>query len=148
MIHTVGPIAQGGVGETERNALRLCYRNSLQAAADNAARSVVRTDRQDERSVYEGENDKNSDGLKTVITKTKSATVTRFYSYKTKIMKTQLKRKRLITCGLFKENNIQAEIDGGRRKRGECRTEFRTCKNTQVSEIDRGLLEVTSFRLW
>ncbi|XP_013861512.1 ADP-ribose glycohydrolase MACROD1 isoform X2 [Austrofundulus limnaeus] len=41
VIHTVGPIAQGGVGETERNALRSCYRNSLQAAADNAARSVA-----------------------------------------------------------------------------------------------------------
>ncbi|XP_017263860.1 ADP-ribose glycohydrolase MACROD1 isoform X2 [Kryptolebias marmoratus] len=41
VIHTVGPIAQGGVGETERRALRSCYKNSLQAAAENAARSVA-----------------------------------------------------------------------------------------------------------
>lgn len=42
VIHTVGPIAQGGVGEEEKKALRACYRNSLQAAACSGARSVVR----------------------------------------------------------------------------------------------------------
>lgn len=33
VIHTVGPMAAGGVGEQERQALRSCYRNSLEAAA-------------------------------------------------------------------------------------------------------------------
>ncbi|KAM4733059.1 ADP-ribose glycohydrolase MACROD1 isoform 2-T2 [Anableps anableps] len=41
VIHTVGPIAQGGVGEEERRALRSCYRNSLQTATESAARSVA-----------------------------------------------------------------------------------------------------------
>ncbi|XP_071783244.1 ADP-ribose glycohydrolase MACROD1 isoform X2 [Centroberyx gerrardi] len=43
VIHTVGPIAMGGVGEEERAALRSCYRNSLEtaAASHNAARSVA-----------------------------------------------------------------------------------------------------------
>ncbi|XP_030000680.1 ADP-ribose glycohydrolase MACROD1 isoform X1 [Sphaeramia orbicularis] len=41
VIHTVGPIAQGGVGEDERKALRSCYRNSLKTATENAARSVA-----------------------------------------------------------------------------------------------------------
>lgn len=41
VIHTVGPIAQGGVGETERKALRSCYNNSLKNATENAARSVA-----------------------------------------------------------------------------------------------------------
>ncbi|XP_031158888.1 ADP-ribose glycohydrolase MACROD1 isoform X3 [Sander lucioperca] len=41
VIHTVGPIAQGGVGEEEKNALRSCYKNSLQIATENAARSVA-----------------------------------------------------------------------------------------------------------
>uniref|UniRef100_A0A3B5KVJ7 Mono-ADP ribosylhydrolase 1 n=1 Tax=Xiphophorus couchianus TaxID=32473 RepID=A0A3B5KVJ7_9TELE len=41
VIHTVGPIAQGGVGESERRALRSCYWNSLQTATENAARSVA-----------------------------------------------------------------------------------------------------------
>ncbi|XP_014894142.1 ADP-ribose glycohydrolase MACROD1 isoform X4 [Poecilia latipinna] len=41
VIHTVGPIAQGGVGERERRALRSCYWNSLQTATKNAARSVA-----------------------------------------------------------------------------------------------------------
>ncbi|XP_029021059.1 ADP-ribose glycohydrolase MACROD1 isoform X3 [Betta splendens] len=41
VIHTVGPIAQGGVGEQERAALRSCYRNSLKTATDHAARSVA-----------------------------------------------------------------------------------------------------------
>ncbi|XP_037118321.1 ADP-ribose glycohydrolase MACROD1 isoform X1 [Syngnathus acus] len=41
VIHTVGPIAQGGVGEAEKNALRSCYINSLQKATENDARSVA-----------------------------------------------------------------------------------------------------------
>ncbi|KAM9357266.1 ADP-ribose glycohydrolase MACROD1 isoform 3-T3 [Symphorus nematophorus] len=41
VIHTVGPIAQGGVGEVEKKALRSCYKNSLTAATKNAARSVA-----------------------------------------------------------------------------------------------------------
>lgn len=41
VIHTVGPIAQGGVGEEEKNALRSCYRNSLETATENGARSVA-----------------------------------------------------------------------------------------------------------
>lgn len=41
VIHTVGPIAQGGVGEEEKKALRSCYKNSLQTATANAARSVA-----------------------------------------------------------------------------------------------------------
>ncbi|XP_068571049.1 ADP-ribose glycohydrolase MACROD1 isoform X1 [Cebidichthys violaceus] len=41
VIHTVGPIAQGGVGEEEKKALRLCYKNSLTTATKNAARSVA-----------------------------------------------------------------------------------------------------------
>ncbi|XP_070693318.1 ADP-ribose glycohydrolase MACROD1 isoform X2 [Pempheris klunzingeri] len=41
VIHTVGPIAQGGVGEVEKNALRSCYKNSLKTATENAARSVA-----------------------------------------------------------------------------------------------------------
>ncbi|XP_035017816.1 ADP-ribose glycohydrolase MACROD1 isoform X1 [Hippoglossus stenolepis] len=41
VIHTVGPIAQGGVGEEERKALRSCYENSLKTATENAARSVA-----------------------------------------------------------------------------------------------------------
>lgn len=41
VVHTVGPIAQGRVGETERKALRSCYKNSLQTATDNGARSVA-----------------------------------------------------------------------------------------------------------
>lgn len=42
VIHTVGPIAQGGVGVEEKRALRSCYKNSLKTATENAARSVVR----------------------------------------------------------------------------------------------------------
>uniref|UniRef100_A0A3B5K8V6 Mono-ADP ribosylhydrolase 1 n=1 Tax=Takifugu rubripes TaxID=31033 RepID=A0A3B5K8V6_TAKRU len=38
VIHTVGPIAQGRVGEVEKEALRSCYRNSLNAATQHAAR--------------------------------------------------------------------------------------------------------------
>ncbi|XP_071362920.1 ADP-ribose glycohydrolase MACROD1 isoform X4 [Trachinotus anak] len=41
VIHTVGPIAQGGVGEKQREALRSCYKNSLKTATENAARSVA-----------------------------------------------------------------------------------------------------------
>ncbi|XP_041845915.1 ADP-ribose glycohydrolase MACROD1 [Melanotaenia boesemani] len=41
VIHTVGPIAHEGVGEEERRALRSCYKNSLQTATENAARSVA-----------------------------------------------------------------------------------------------------------
>ena len=48
VIHTVGPIAQGGVGDVERKALRSCYKNSLTAATKNAARSVVRVEGGDE----------------------------------------------------------------------------------------------------
>ncbi|KAM8848674.1 ADP-ribose glycohydrolase MACROD1 isoform 1-T1 [Synchiropus picturatus] len=41
VIHTVGPIAQAGVGEEQQNALRSCYKKSLQLATENAARSVA-----------------------------------------------------------------------------------------------------------
>ncbi|XP_070769336.1 ADP-ribose glycohydrolase MACROD1 isoform X2 [Enoplosus armatus] len=41
VIHTVGPIAQGGVGEVEKEALKSCYKNSLITATKNAARSVA-----------------------------------------------------------------------------------------------------------
>ncbi|XP_068596790.1 ADP-ribose glycohydrolase MACROD1 [Brachionichthys hirsutus] len=41
VIHTVGPIAQGGVGEKEKKALRSCYSNSLKEATESAARSVA-----------------------------------------------------------------------------------------------------------
>ncbi|KAJ0049938.1 hypothetical protein NL108_005251, partial [Boleophthalmus pectinirostris] len=41
VIHTVGPIAQGQVGEAEKRALRSCYKNSLQTATDWGARSVA-----------------------------------------------------------------------------------------------------------
>lgn len=42
VIHTVGPIAQGGVGEVEKKALRSCYKNSLTTATETEARTVVR----------------------------------------------------------------------------------------------------------
>ncbi|XP_029368614.1 ADP-ribose glycohydrolase MACROD1 isoform X2 [Echeneis naucrates] len=41
VIHTVGPIAQGGVKEEHRKALRSCYTNSLKTATENAARSLA-----------------------------------------------------------------------------------------------------------
>ncbi|KAM3612272.1 uncharacterized protein V6R79_005904 [Siganus canaliculatus] len=41
VVHTVGPIAHGGVGEVEKKALRSCYRNSLKAATESNARSVA-----------------------------------------------------------------------------------------------------------
>ncbi|KAF3693984.1 hypothetical protein EXN66_Car009660 [Channa argus] len=54
VIHTVGPIAQGGVGEEEKKALRLCYKNSLKTATDHAARTVVRTEGWDEGMMEAG----------------------------------------------------------------------------------------------
>uniref|UniRef100_A0AAQ6IAI0 Macro domain-containing protein n=1 Tax=Anabas testudineus TaxID=64144 RepID=A0AAQ6IAI0_ANATE len=41
VIHTVGPIVHGRVGEQEKTALRSCYKNSLKTATENAARSVA-----------------------------------------------------------------------------------------------------------
>lgn len=41
VIHTVGPIVKGTVGETERNKLRSCYMNSLKMATDKSARTVA-----------------------------------------------------------------------------------------------------------
>ncbi|XP_040031350.1 ADP-ribose glycohydrolase MACROD1 isoform X2 [Gasterosteus aculeatus] len=41
VIHTVGPVARGGVGQEEKNALRSCYEKSLTAATEGAARSVA-----------------------------------------------------------------------------------------------------------
>ncbi|XP_061692112.1 ADP-ribose glycohydrolase MACROD1 isoform X2 [Syngnathoides biaculeatus] len=41
VIHTVGPIVQGGVGEAEKSALRSCYNNSLRKATESNARSVA-----------------------------------------------------------------------------------------------------------
>lgn len=41
VIHTVGPIAHGGVGEVEKKALRSCYRNSLTTATEHGVRSVA-----------------------------------------------------------------------------------------------------------
>ncbi|XP_061643444.1 ADP-ribose glycohydrolase MACROD1 isoform X1 [Phyllopteryx taeniolatus] len=41
VIHTVGPIAPGSVGEAEKSALRSCYNNSLRKATENNARSVA-----------------------------------------------------------------------------------------------------------
>ncbi|XP_059201590.1 ADP-ribose glycohydrolase MACROD1 isoform X2 [Centropristis striata] len=41
VIHTVGPIAHGGVGEEEKKALRSCYENSLITATKNEARTVA-----------------------------------------------------------------------------------------------------------
>ncbi|KAM9849943.1 ADP-ribose glycohydrolase MACROD1 [Aulostomus maculatus] len=41
VIHTVGPVAHNGVGEVEKKALRSCYKNSLQQATENSARSVA-----------------------------------------------------------------------------------------------------------
>ncbi len=40
VIHTVGPVWRGG-GRNEARLLEACYRNSLQTAADNGARSVA-----------------------------------------------------------------------------------------------------------
>lgn len=42
VIHTVGPIAHGSVGESEEQALRDCYYNCLRTATDNQLRTVVR----------------------------------------------------------------------------------------------------------
>lgn len=41
VIHTVGPIVMGGVGEEERARLTDCYRNSLEKATQNQIRSVA-----------------------------------------------------------------------------------------------------------
>ncbi|KAI5105331.1 O-acetyl-ADP-ribose deacetylase MACROD1 [Silurus meridionalis] len=41
VIHTVGPIAHGSVGETERQALRDCYNNCLHTATKNQLRTVA-----------------------------------------------------------------------------------------------------------
>ncbi|XP_076877466.1 ADP-ribose glycohydrolase MACROD1 isoform X2 [Brachyhypopomus gauderio] len=41
VIHTVGPIAHGSVGERERKALRECYYNCLLTATDNQLRTVA-----------------------------------------------------------------------------------------------------------
>ncbi|XP_017330287.1 ADP-ribose glycohydrolase MACROD1 isoform X1 [Ictalurus punctatus] len=41
IIHTVGPIAHGSVGETERRALRDCYYNCLRTATENQLRTVA-----------------------------------------------------------------------------------------------------------
>ncbi|XP_063046882.1 ADP-ribose glycohydrolase MACROD1 isoform X2 [Engraulis encrasicolus] len=41
VIHTVGPIAFGGVTDKERNALRDCYLNCLQTAVENKLRTVA-----------------------------------------------------------------------------------------------------------
>ncbi|XP_060784057.1 ADP-ribose glycohydrolase MACROD1 [Neoarius graeffei] len=41
VIHTVGPIAHGSVGETERRALRDCYYNCLSTATENKLRTVA-----------------------------------------------------------------------------------------------------------
>lgn len=51
VIHTVGPIAQRGVGEAQRSALRSCYKNSLKTATDNAAHSVVSRQEWDEGKI-------------------------------------------------------------------------------------------------
>ncbi|KAL4622968.1 O-acetyl-ADP-ribose deacetylase MACROD1 [Arapaima gigas] len=41
VIHTVGPIAQGAVGDREREALCNCYRNCLDTATQNQLRTVA-----------------------------------------------------------------------------------------------------------
>lgn len=41
VIHTVGPIASGSVGERERADLRSCYQNCLELAAENGLRTVA-----------------------------------------------------------------------------------------------------------
>ncbi|KAJ8405178.1 hypothetical protein AAFF_G00321690 [Aldrovandia affinis] len=41
VIHTVGPIAQGTVGERERDSLRNCYRNCLDTAVRHQLRTVA-----------------------------------------------------------------------------------------------------------
>uniref|UniRef100_A0A3B3S4T8 Mono-ADP ribosylhydrolase 1 n=1 Tax=Paramormyrops kingsleyae TaxID=1676925 RepID=A0A3B3S4T8_9TELE len=41
VIHTVGPIAQGGVSQRERDALRSCYRSCLEVGAQNQLRTVA-----------------------------------------------------------------------------------------------------------
>ncbi|XP_028843995.1 ADP-ribose glycohydrolase MACROD2 isoform X2 [Denticeps clupeoides] len=41
VIHTVGPIAKGHVGSTQREDLEGCYKNSLQLVKENSLRSVA-----------------------------------------------------------------------------------------------------------
>ncbi|XP_050981161.1 ADP-ribose glycohydrolase MACROD2 isoform X3 [Labeo rohita] len=41
VIHTVGPIARGNVGQTQKDDLEACYKNSLKLMKDNNLRSVA-----------------------------------------------------------------------------------------------------------
>ncbi|XP_051507924.1 ADP-ribose glycohydrolase MACROD2 isoform X2 [Myxocyprinus asiaticus] len=41
VIHTVGPVARGNVGQSQRDDLESCYRNSLKLVKDNNLRSVA-----------------------------------------------------------------------------------------------------------
>ncbi|XP_073691024.1 ADP-ribose glycohydrolase MACROD2 [Garra rufa] len=41
VIHTVGPIARGSLGQTQRDDLEACYKNSLKLMKDNNLRSVA-----------------------------------------------------------------------------------------------------------
>ncbi|XP_051773488.1 ADP-ribose glycohydrolase MACROD2 isoform X2 [Ctenopharyngodon idella] len=41
VIHTVGPIARGNVGQSQKDDLESCYKNSLQLMKDNNLRSVA-----------------------------------------------------------------------------------------------------------
>ncbi|XP_062320534.1 ADP-ribose glycohydrolase MACROD2 [Osmerus eperlanus] len=41
VIHTVGPVARGNVGQTENRDLAACYKNSLQLAKENDLHSVA-----------------------------------------------------------------------------------------------------------
>ncbi|TRY55859.1 hypothetical protein DNTS_027371 [Danionella cerebrum] len=41
VIHTVGPIARGNVGQSEKDDLKACYKNSLKLLKDNKLRSVI-----------------------------------------------------------------------------------------------------------
>lgn len=43
VIHTVGPIARGNVGQPQKEALASCYKSSLKLVKDNSLRSVVST---------------------------------------------------------------------------------------------------------
>lgn len=43
VIHTVGPIARGNVGQSQRDDLESCYKYSLKLMKDNNLRSVVST---------------------------------------------------------------------------------------------------------
>ncbi|KAL1262747.1 hypothetical protein QQF64_005486, partial [Cirrhinus molitorella] len=41
VIHTVGPIARGNLGQTQKDDLEACYKNSLKLMKDNNLRSVA-----------------------------------------------------------------------------------------------------------